>query len=591
MNREILFFGMVLISQSFDWSEYVAAKNPVKGMNRPNFLLLLTDDQSYHLSMVGTPGMHTPNIDSLAKRGVFFTKAYAAAASCSPCRSAILTGMYPHSNGHWRNTVTPLMNDPDSEFSRQSTKVDPVGVHEDLPTLIELLTENGYLTGITEKFHLSPPWKFPFNFRYAAVNTPSSQYQSAKDFLDKSKNDPFFLEVNIGNTHRPYKSPKKQANLPPVSPDKVVIPANWPDTKITREDYAEYLTTVEQADAVIGEVLKALNESGRAEKTIIIYTSDQGFCYHRAKATTYEWGVHIPLSFTGPGIKSNIQTSELVSHIDLTPTVLDFAGITIPATVQGISLKKFLSGKAKTTGEHFVFSEHNAHGPSEEEYYPTRTVTDGRYRYIRNLQNEIVPDYPIERFVTDAAFANKNKGLAWTCLDATPGGNWGNRAFADIINNKESFPVQYELLKATFFRPKEELYDLEKDPYEMKNLAGLEEYRAKVAKLGSVLDQWMNNTNDDGDPRSHPRNTFSWHYPLNVIHKNPEDGLPFTPNNGVCKGDYKFIFDWYGRLRLFNIRKDISEKNNPAKLLPEKTRELFQELMNYPEKDVVSLAN
>ena len=508
MNRRVYFIGTVLISKSFIGVEYVSAENQVKVRNRPNFLLLLTDDQSYHLSMVGTPGIRTPNIDALAKCGVFFSKAYAAAASCSPCRGSILTGMYPHSNGHWRNTVTPLMNDADSEFGRQSTKVDPVGVHEDLPTLIEILTENGYMTGITEKFHLSPPWKFPFIFHYAAGNTPASQYLSAKDFLDKSKYDPFFLEVNIGNTHRPYRSPGKQANLPPVSPENVVIPANWPDTKITRDDYASYLTTVEQADAVIGEILKALNESGRAQNTIIIYTSDQGFCYHRAKATTYDWGVHIPLSFTGPGIKSGIQTSELVSHIDLTPTVLDFAGISIPVTVQGLSLRKFLSGNTKTTEERFVFSEHNAHGPGEDEYYPTRTVTDGKYRYIRNLRNQIVPDYPIERFVTDEAFANKNKGLAWTCLDATPGGNWGNKAFADIIKNKDQFPVQYELLKATFFRPKEELYDLEADPYEMKNLASLPEYQSTVSKLSIVLDEWMKKYNDDGDPRSHPRRTI-----------------------------------------------------------------------------------
>ena len=142
------------------------------------------------------------------------------------------------------------------------------------------------------------------------------------------------------------------------------------------------------------------------------------------------------------------------------------------------------------------------------------------------------------------------------------------------------------MLKATFFRPKEELYDLEKDPYEMTNLAGLEEYKATVTKLGSVLDQWMEKTNDDGDPRSHPRRTFFRHDPLNVIYKNPEDGLPFTPHSAISLGDYKFIFDWYGQFRLFNIREDIPEKNNLAKLLPAKTRDLFQELMNYLEKNV-----
>jgi N-sulfoglucosamine sulfohydrolase len=467
----------------------------------------LTDDQSYHLSLVGTPGIKTPNIDSLAKRGVFFTKAYAAAASCSPCRSAILTGMYPHSNGHWRNTITPLMSDPDLQFGRESTMVDKVGVHEDLPTLIELLNAKGYITGITSKFHLSPPWKFPFNYRYPSGQKQSSQSKAALDFFKKSTDKSFFLEINIGNTHRPWRSHIKEAGLPEVSPDDVKIPPCWPDTKITRSDYAEYLSTVEHADAVIGAVLQELKESGRSENTIVIYTSDQGFCYHRAKATTYDWGVHIPLSITGPGIVSGVQSSELVSHIDLVPTVLDFAGIAIPGTVQGISLRNLLEGRSKKSGRSVIFSEHNAHGPAPDEYYPTRTVTDGHFRYIRNLSYQVVPDYPIERFVTDEVFANKAKGLAWTCLDATPGGPWGNHAFAEVIKNKEQFPEQYELLKASFFRPKEELYDLETDPFEMRNLAGKQEYQKNLDNLSKAMDDWVKKTNDDGDPRSHPRRT------------------------------------------------------------------------------------
>ncbi len=507
MSKLILIFGLASVLHLVGCQDPIAAEKPIQEKKKINFLLLLTDDQSYHLSMVGTTGIQTPNIDALAKRGVFFTKANSAAASCSPCRSAILTGMYPHSNGHWRNTVTPTMSDPDVQFGRQSTKVDQVGVHEDLPTLIELLNENGYVTGITEKFHLSPPWKFPFNHRYTASSNPVSQYKAAVDFLKKSSGKPFFLEVNIGNTHRPFRAHISQAGLPEVSPNNVQVPPNWPDTKITREDYAEYLSTVEHADAVVGEVLKALNESGQAENTIVIFTSDQGFCYHRAKASTFDWGVHVPLAITGPGISGNIQISELASHIDLTPTILDFAGITIPTTVQGISLRRLLEGKIKTSGQSFIFSEHNAHSPAVDEYYPTRTVTDGRFRYIRNLRNEIVPDYPIERFVKDEEFANKAKGLAWLCLDATPGGAWGNRAFAEIINNKSQFSVQYELLKATFFRPKEELYDLEKDPYEMKNLVAIPEYKNMLDKLSQSLDDWMKKTSDDGDPMSHPRRT------------------------------------------------------------------------------------
>ncbi len=508
MKNTILIFSTVMASQLCGCNAPSADKKPIVEQKRPNFLLLLTDDQSYHMSLVGTPGIQTPNMDALAKRGVFFTKAYAAAASCSPCRSAILTGMYPHSNGHWRNTITPHMSDPDIQFGRQSTKVDQVGVHEDLPTLIEILNANGYITGITEKFHLSPPWKYPFNYHAPASNTPESQYQAAVNFFKNLDNKPFFLDVCIGNTHRPWRAHINEAGLPEVSPDSVTVSPDWPDTEITRKDYAEYLSTVEHADAVIGEVLKALNESGQAENTIIIFTSDQGFCYTRAKATTYDWGLHVPVSFTGPGIIGGVQTAELINQIDITPTVLDYAGIKTPETVQGFSLRSLLEGKSKTSGQQYVYSEHNAHGPSPEVYYPTRTVTDGKFRYIRNLRNEIVPDYPIERFVTDEAFANKpNKGLAWTCLDATPGGNWGNHAFADIINNREKFPVPYALLKSSFFRPKEELYDLENDPYEMKNLAELPEYKPTLDKLSGALTEWMTKTNDDGDPRSHPRRT------------------------------------------------------------------------------------
>ncbi len=493
----------MILTLSIFCNTHLIAQPRAPEKERTNFILLLTDDQSYHLSLIGTPGIKTPNIDKLANNGMFFTKAYAAAASCSPCRSVILTGMYPHSNGHWRNTFGPGLGDPDVQFNRQSTVADSVGIHEDLPTLIEILTSHGYITGITNKFHLSPPWKFPFQYRYPGGNADA--YQTTAQFIKQAQGKSFFLQANIGYTHRPFRRNKSETGSPEVSPANVVIPPNWPDTENTREDYADYLSAVEHADNAIGQILRALAESGRANNTIVIYTSDQGFCYHRAKATTYDWGVHVPLSFTGQGIASGIQTSELASHIDILPTVLDFAGIDIPATVQGFSLRRLLTGETKTTGRDFIFSEHNAHGPDPVEYYPTRTVTDGRYRYIRNLRYEKVPDYPIERFVTDEVFANTDKGLAWLPLDATPGGAWGNLAFAEIILNKEQFPVQYELLRATFFRPKEELYDLKNDPYEMKNLAENAEYKTTRDKLSRALDDWMMQTGDDGDPRSHPR--------------------------------------------------------------------------------------
>ncbi|MDD2598754.1 MAG: sulfatase [Kiritimatiellae bacterium] len=469
--------------------------------------MLLTDDQSYHLGMTGVKGLKTPNIDGLARRGVFFSKAYATAASCAPCRGSLLTGMYPHANGHWRNTVGPGLNMPDKEFTRESSHVDQVGVHEDIVTLIELLQQSGYFTGITQKFHLSPAWKFPFAFRAAASCKPASQGEAAKKFLLQAHHKPFFLQVNIGNTHRPYRRHIQEAALPEVDPAEVQVPPCWPNTEITRQDYAEYLSTVQHADAVIKAVLDELKNSGREEETIVIYTSDQGFCYHRAKATAYDWGVHVPLSFTGKGIRTQVQSEELVSHVDIMPTILDYAGIKIPATVQGVSLRAFLEGRSAGAGRKYIVSEHNAHGAGKAEYYPTRSITDGRYRYILNLQHEVVPDYPIERFVTDPEFAAKPKGPAWMPWDATPSVQWQNRAFAEIIHAKDDFPEQYELLKATFFRPQEELYDLQDDPYEMRNLASNPEYSAKKKQLAGDLRDWMKKSGDSGDPRAIIRRT------------------------------------------------------------------------------------
>lgn len=470
---------------------------------QPNFVLLLTDDQSYHLGMLGVPALETPNIDALAKKGVFFTKAYSSAASCAPCRGSILTGMFPSANGHWRNTVGPILADPDKEFTRQSSKVDGVGVHEDIPTLIEVLKKNGYCTGITEKWHLSPPWKFPFDFRDTANLKPSGSAGAVRRFIKQANGKPFFLQANVDNTHRPFqKHIAINAGLPKVDPEKVNLPPHWPDTPKTRQDYAEYLTTVQHADAVIGAILETVKEMGQLDNTIFIYSSDQGFCYHRAKATAYDWGVHVPFSVTGPGVKGGKVSDALIGHVDIMPTILDFAGIAIPETVQGKSLRPVLEGRRKDVGRKFIVSEHNAHGGSPQEYYPTRSITDGRYRYIWNMAYERVPDFDIDTMATDPNWRKVPHQPAWMPWDATPSDIWQNNACEEIILHKDKFPEAYRLLKESMFRPEFELYDLKNDPHETKNLAANPEYKAVVQRLDKTLKKWMESENDIGDPRS-----------------------------------------------------------------------------------------
>jgi arylsulfatase A-like enzyme len=184
------------------------------------------------------------------------------------------------------------------------------------------------------------------------------------------------------------------------------------------------------------------------------------------------------------------------------PTVLDYAGIKIPETVQGFSLRPVLEGRKKDVGRQWIVSEHNAHGGNPIEYYPTRSITDGRYRYIWNINYTNVPDFDIDSMVSDPAFRKTAHSPAWMPWDALPSDVWQNNACEEIILHKDRFPEAYRLLKESMFRPEFELYDLEKDPYETKNLAGNPEYKPVAERLNRALRDWMKETGDIGDPRS-----------------------------------------------------------------------------------------
>jgi N-sulfoglucosamine sulfohydrolase len=461
-------------------------------------LLLLTDDQSAHLSCLGTRGIQTPHVDALAQAGVLFQRAYATCASCSPARSAILTGIMPHANGHWRNTHAPGIPGEDEDFGRNSrfARIESVGVHEDVPTLVEVLNDAGYVTGITEKFHLSPPWKYPFAHRLAANFRPETHFQATESFLQACEDKPFFLMANIGNTHRPFARHTRGIPVPRVDPNAIDVPANLPDTALLRRDLAQYLTAVQCADACVGQILQALRNAGRYERTLIIFTSDQGYCYHRAKATAYDMGLHVPLIVSGPGVDSGRVNRALVSHVDLWPTILDVLSLPEDASLPGQSLRPWLTGQADVTWRSTVFAEHNAHGPGDHEFYPIRSAFDGRYHYLKNLRSEKNwTGDPAELLsnpqrVRDVAFAGP--------ADAFPGGSWDNHSYEATVRARERFPRQYDLLAATFKRPREELYDLDTDPYEMVNLSDDPNVLPQLERLRRQVETWMSATRDPG---------------------------------------------------------------------------------------------
>ncbi|MCK5851689.1 sulfatase [bacterium] len=449
----------------------------------PNVLLILADDQGMHMSCINTPGISTPNMDAMAKSGVLFLNAHSSCASCSPSRSSILTGMYPHSNGHWRNTVTPVIDAPEKEFGHESSKLDAVGVHENIPTLTEILNKKGYFTGITRKWHLSPHWKFPFHKRIQCDHTSWQTKEKCAEFFKEAGNKPFFLNLNITNTHRPFKLHVFNKKLR-VPPEDVHVPPQLADTPLMRKDLSDYYSTVQCLDKTVGTTMEALRESGKLDNTIVIFTSDHGWAYHRAKATVYDAGTHVPLIISGPGIKQGKVVKDGVSLIDLMPTILDYAKIKIPKNVQGKSLLPLLEGKSGAKGRDFVFTEHHAHGPGR--FYPSRSVTDGRIHYIINLMPELKYTPP--------------QDLVKVKL-------WGTHSYEATVKAKDEFPVQYELLERTMKRPPEELYDLHNDPGEINNLINDPRYAVFLKKMRDAMKKWRKETKDTiDDPRKIIRN-------------------------------------------------------------------------------------
>lgn len=478
MKKRILFIVLISI---LGLSSCKSKFSEIKEENKPlNVVLILTDDQGGHMSASGTQGISTPNMDWLAKEGVLFTNAFAAVPSCSPSRSSIMTGMYPHANGHWRNTITPRLSDDDKEFGRESSTVDQVGIHEYLSTLPEILQQKGYYTAITQKFHMSPPWKFPFNARNPVNNDPDEFRKVISQFVEDSGDKPFFFQANISPPHRNFDHHMDKFSQFLPDKDAIEIPGYLPDTPAMREDVQKYLGSVQLADACMGAIIDALRRKGLLENTMIIFTGDNGEPYHRAKASAYYAGLHVPFVISGPGISKNKVDDALVSLIDIMPTILDYVQISIPESVQGKTLKPLLSGEDSQKRQ-YVFGQHNSHGPVRSEHYPSRMVFDGRFYYIANLMHE--KEYELPADLREVKL-------------------WGNTSYQATLLAKDSHPVQYNLLKQLEMgRPAEELYDMQNDPWQLNNLAESQAQNARLEEFRTVLKSWRARTGDaENDP-------------------------------------------------------------------------------------------
>jgi N-sulfoglucosamine sulfohydrolase len=430
---------------------------------QPNVLIIMADDCTHNdLPLYGGANAQTPNIDRLAKQGLTFNRAYLAEAMCQPCRAELYTGLYPMSNGcAWNHSA-----------SRPSTTSMP---HH--------LSALGYRVGLAGKVHVKPARSFPFEkvggFDPSCVRNPTKPHdlQNVRDFMTRDTSKPFCLVIALVEPHVPW----VMGDASKYPPKKIKLPPNIADTPKTREDYGRYLAEITYMDGQVGEILQSLEDSGQADDTLVLFTSEQGSQFPGCKWTNWDTGLHTALIARWPGkVAAGERTHALVQYCDVLPTLLAAAGgDTSKHNYDGSSFLPVLLGK-KSTHREYVYGVHNniPEGPA----YPIRTITDGKYRYIRNL-------------TPDEIYIEKH------LMGLQGGGALNNPYWPTWVGEAWSNPHTYKLVKRYMRRPAEQLYHTAEDSYEMTNLAGDTAHADIKKRLSDELDRWLSAQGDPGAPQ------------------------------------------------------------------------------------------
>ncbi|MBC2663510.1 sulfatase-like hydrolase/transferase [Novosphingobium flavum] len=410
----------------------------------PNILWLVSEDNNPYVGAYGDRLAHTPHIDALAKKGVLFRNAYSNAPVCAPSRFAMLTGINPES-------CSP------AQHMRAEAKLPKA-----FRTYPELMRAAGY-------FCINNP-KTDYNSDVA----PAAIWdiQGIEGHWRKApKGKPFLCVLNTGTSHE---SQLCAAKAGAVTPDQVRIPAFLPDDPVIRQDYATYYNIMTAMDQEIGNWLAQLEADGLADDTIVFYYGDNGGVLPRSKRYCYEEGLRVPLVVYVPPKWRHLAPAAPgstidapVTLIDLPPTLLSIAGVAQPPQMTGSPLLGLRVGRRRQYA--FGFRDR-----MDERYDLVRTVTDGRWRYIRNY----LPHRPLGQHV----------GFEWSVQKSYR--QWNALHLAGKLDARQD----------AFFQPKvyEELYDLTADPDEVNNLIASPASAPVAARLRRALDQHMLAINDNG---------------------------------------------------------------------------------------------
>lgn len=402
---------------------------------RPNILWITIEDWSADLSCYGTKGIHTPHVDQLAAEGVRYQYAFTTSPVCSTSRSAMMTGFH-------QNYI----------HAHQHREHDKQPLPHGVKPIPHLLADAGYFTALMSN-------KTDCNF---TPNTKAELFQG-KDWSQRKPGQPFFARITFGGTHRSWKRDPER----PIAIEDVELPPYYPDTPFVRRDWANGLEQMQLVDRQVGELLERLDREGLRENTIVFFIGDHGRCHIRGKQFLYDGGLRIPMLMRWPGkVEPGTVSEDLVMSIDICATVLAAAGIRPAVALHGQDLLG-----AAIRDRKYVFA---ARDKMDETHDAMRSIRSHDFKLIHNL----MPERPWCQY-------NRYKEGAYPML-----------AELNVLHMEGRLsPVQARFLAAS--KPEYELFDLEHDPHETRNLADDAKYAAVKSRLQQALSDWRANVIED----------------------------------------------------------------------------------------------
>lgn len=408
-------------------------------MRRPNILMITCHDIGQHLGCYGVDSVQTDNLDKLASKGVRFENFYSTSAVCSPGRCSLHTGRYPQSNGLMGLTHAPWwwkLNDGERHSA-------------------EILGDLGYETYLIGFNHIGDAKRLGYENALSEHNRATESVEAARTLIQaaKTRKRPFYAKVGFTEVHRQFTHGSDTAK-------GVFVPPWLMDTKDMRDDLAAFQATIKYFDERVGEILDTLEASDVAENTVVIMTSDHGIPYPGAKWTVRKAGIETPFIVYQPGtvLAGGKVFKEIMSNVDVLPTILDFLEADIPENIQGHSFLSFINGKSNKPPRTQAFAQYS---PEMKRDNLSRCVITDRYHLIRYFEAGREVDYPVD--VHPQTFANhqqrcKTKGMA--------------------------------------ARPFAQMFDIKDDPYELNDIGSRKEYAAVVGELSESVLGWMKSVKD-----------------------------------------------------------------------------------------------